>query len=105
MNKKFFGGIFLERENLRANGIYYPIKVDYYKIENYIEDKNEKIYGIEVVKTEYKENDTKIEVSKLNEISNKEEKIDKILNIFKNNKVTPIIAEDVARDLMYAINE
>ena len=100
MNKIFYGGIFMEEESLRENGIYYPIKIDYYKTE----ETNEKDifkYGIEIVKTEYKEENNNIEVNKMYKISNKEQEVDEILNILKTNQVTTISAEDIVSDFLY----
>ena len=55
--KNFFGSIFISRDKLAEAGINYPIKVEYYKIIN--EDKQTKpdklMYGIQIIKTEYKE--------------------------------------------------
>ena len=54
--KNFFGSIFINRDKLTEAGINYPIKVEYYKIIN--EDKqiksNKLIYGIQIIKTEYR---------------------------------------------------
>ena len=50
--KTFYGGTYIGKEILEENDIYYPIRLEYYKIEN------EKFYGIEVVKTEYKKEKT-----------------------------------------------
>ena len=81
--KTFFGGMFMNKENLRKEGILYPIKLEYYKIKD-LKSKND-IFGIEVVKTAYI-NDEKIENS--------------ILDILKRNEVTPVILEDVIEDLV-----
>ena len=32
--KTFFGGMFMNKENLRKEGILYPIKLEYYKIKD-----------------------------------------------------------------------
>ncbi len=102
MNKKFYGEIFMEEEKLKSNGIYYPIKINYYKIEENTKE-NEIKYGIEIVKTEYKDNEEKVEINKMYELSNKEKEIDKILDIFKNNQVTPVSADEIVSDLLYKI--
>ena len=50
----FFGGRFIEKEKLENEGIYHPIKLEYYKRineEEYIRGENNK-FGISVVKTE-----------------------------------------------------
>ena len=53
--KNFFGSIFINRDELREAGIEYPIKVEYYKITNEIPSRQKLIFGIQVIKTEYKE--------------------------------------------------
>ena len=92
-----------EVNELKRNGIYYPIKIDYYKIEEEVEKENGKKYGIEIVKTEYLDNKEKIETNKMYELSNKEKQIDEILRIFKENEVTPITAEEIISDLFVNI--
>ena len=90
----------MEEESLRENGIYHPIKIDYYKTE----ETNEKDifkYGIEIVKTEYKKENNNIEVNKIYKISNKEQEVEEILNILKSNQVTTIGAEDIVSDFLY----
>ena len=41
--RKFFGGLFIENELLHKEGIYHPIKLDYYKIINKNSSKKEKL--------------------------------------------------------------
>lgn len=55
-------------------------------------------FGINVVKTEYKKDDIKVENKKIQYLSNDEKKIEEILNILKENEVTPITIEDVLSD-------
>ena len=99
--KKFFGGMFIENEILRKEGIYHPIKLEYYKIENNNSQKNGELkYGLEVVKTEYYTNDVKIEKNQLEGLTNDENAIKKILNILKENKVTPIAMQDVIKEIL-----
>lgn len=99
--KKFFGGLFIEKEKLEEAGIYHPIKLEYYKrIDEKEEIKgNYRKYGISVVKTEYIPNSTKIENKDIKYICSDEEQIEKILEIFKENQVTPISVEDIICDL------
>lgn len=52
--KSFFGGTYLGKDKLENNNIYYPIRLEYYKTEEIDEFKS--VYGIEVVKTEYRDN-------------------------------------------------
>jgi len=98
--KTFFGSIFMEKEKLQEAGIGYPIKLEYYKIIN--EDeliKGEKAkYGVKIVKTEYLENDTKVEDKTIKYLSSNEQKINDILTILKENEVTPVCVQDVICD-------
>lgn len=98
--RTYFSSTFIEKEVLNEAGIYYPIKLDYYKIINEQEiNKQEKAkFGIHVVKTEYKQNDTKVENKKIPYVSDDEETIENILQILKENVVTPIAVEDILQD-------
>ena len=98
--KNFFGSIFINRDELREAGIDYPIKVEYYKITNEQEKikQNKLKYGIQIIKTEYKEK-IGVEQSKIEDITNDENEITKILYLMKNNEVTPIGLEDVILEI------
>ena len=95
--KNFFGSIFINRTKLREAGIDYPIKVEYYKIIEE-EEKIKEIYGIQVIKTEYREK-IGVEQNKMEHITNNEKEIDNILNLIKDNEVTPICLEDVINEI------
>ena len=92
--KNFFGSIFINRDELLEAGINYPIKVEYYKITNEPEKENKLLYGIQVIKTEYKEK-IGVEQNRIEHITNDESEITKILSLIKENEVTPIGLEDV----------
>ena len=92
--KNFFGSIFINRDELLEAGINYPIKVEYYKITNEPEKENKLLYGIQVIKTEYKEK-IGVEQNKIEHITNDESEITKMLSLIKENEVTPIGLEDV----------
>lgn len=93
--KKFYGGIFLDRDKLKKVGIFYPIKIEYYKIK---EEGKIDIFGIEVIKTEYKTNEVKIEKVNINRITYDENEANHILDLLKENEVTPVIAEEIVQD-------
>ena len=98
--KKFFGGMFIENEILRKEGIYHPIKLDYYKITNQEDENQDKLkYGLEIVKTEYYQNNVKIEKKLVKCLTNDEITIEKILNILKENRVTPVGTQDVIKEI------
>lgn len=92
----FYGGIYLEKKALHEAGIEHPIKLEYYKTVN----KEPKIFGIDIVKTEYKTNDIIKEEKHIKQISNDESKIERILKLFKSFTVTPISVQDVLEDLL-----
>ena len=98
--KNFFGSIFINRDRLKEAGIDYPIKVEYYKITNEQEKikQNKLIYGIQVIKTEYKDK-IGVEQEKIEHITNDESEITKMLDIIKENEVTPIGLEDVILEI------
>ena len=100
MLKNFYGSIFINRDKLLEAGINYPIKVEYYKIIN--EEKetklNKLLYGIQIIKTEYKDK-IGVEGNKIESITNEEKEVDKMLELMKTNEVTPIALEDVVIEL------
>lgn len=98
--KTFYTSTFIKKEELQEAGITYPIKLEYYKIINEDEImKGEKArFGIKVVKTEYRDEKTKIEEKEITYLSNDEKRIEEILNIFKENEVTPISVEEIIYD-------
>lgn len=97
----FFGGTFIRKEELEEAGIGYPIKLEYYKIinEDEFKKKDKSKYGIKVVKTEYIENNIKTEDETIKYLCSNEQKVDEILNILKENEVTPITTKDVISDI------
>ena len=98
--KNFYGSIFINRDQLREAGIDYPIKVEYYKIINEEEKikENKLIYGIQAIKTEYR-NKIGIEQKTIEHITNDESEIAKMLSLVKRNEVTPIGLEDVILEI------
>ncbi len=100
--KTFFGGTFLEKEKLEEEGIDHPIKFEYYKQinEDEINSEGKAKYGIQIVKTEYLPDDLKVETKCIKYITNDEVEEDRILNIFKESKVTIINSEEVLSDLL-----
>lgn len=100
--KTFYGDTYINREELQKIGINYPIKLKYYK--TYKDDTVENVvYGIEVVKRSYLEGNTNIEKRIIKNVNDDDSIINKILKILKENEVTPISAQEVIDDLLYAI--
>lgn len=98
MNKRLFGKIFLDPKELQMNGTFYPIIVEYYITENETEMSNLK-YGIEVVKTEFLDEEIK-EVNKIDNVCSNEAKTNEILSVLLNGEVTPTAVQDVLDDLL-----
>ena len=98
--KTFFGSTFIDREKLEEENINYPIKLEYYKIinEDELNKNNATKFGINIIKTEYIKENTKVEEKSIKYISNDEQKINEILDVLKQNKVTPISLEDIIID-------
>lgn len=98
--KVFCGETFVNMEKLKEAGLNNPIKLEYYKMVNENELKKQKIYGIKIIKKEYKRNGVITEEKEIKHLSNDETKIEKILHIFKENLVTPISVDDIVTDLL-----
>ena len=101
--KYFFGCTFMSREELANIGVEYPIKLEYYKTQTNEEDVknvNDIKYGIEVIKTSYIEEKVDVEKACIPEIIKDEAKVESMLNILKEHKVTPISAGDIIEDLL-----
>ena len=101
--KVLTGEIFIKKEKLEECGIFHPIKLDYYKEINNLDEKtnlNKAKYGILIVKTDYLDNDLKIEEKEINNLTNDEYTANRILKIFKDNQVTPINSEEILLDLV-----
>lgn len=97
--RKLFGETKVKLEEWNYQNYYDEFKVEYYKIENL--EKDNRRFGIEVLKkTKYK-NNVIIERRKIENFLNTEEKVDKLLKILKRNRVTPIAVEDVIDDLKF----
>lgn len=90
----------MNRDRLEEAGIKYPIKVEYYKVineEGKIKE-NKLIYGIQVIKTEYRDK-IGVEQEMVEHITNDENEITRILGLMKENEVTPIGLEDVILEI------
>lgn len=98
--KKFYGGVFINNKILKEAGIYHPIKLEYYKNINEQEKKNtmDSRFGISVVKTEYINKEIKIEEKEIKYLTNDEIKADYLLNVLKQNYVTPVGLDDILND-------
>ena len=92
--RTFFGGNFIKEEMLSEAGIYHPIKLEYYKRIK----ENKAKFGICIIKTEYKTKEKIIEEKEIKYLTNDEKRVNQVLNMLKENYVTPIGLEDVICD-------
>ena len=102
-NKRFlYGGILLDENELRTNNIYHNIEVEYYKTTNdkiSLFKRKQKVYGIEVVMREYVNGEVITSKEKISELTQKEESVEKVLEVLKRNVVTPTTFKEVIEDL------
>ncbi len=96
--KSFFGGTYVGKDTLENNNIYYPVRLEYYKTEKV--EKSKSVYGIEVVKTEYKDNQVNVENKVIDKVTDEEETIDRILEKFKTGEITPAVSEEMLEELL-----
>ena len=96
--KSFFGGTYLGKDTLAHNNIFYPIRLEYYKTEK-VED-YKSVYGIEVVKTEYKDSKVNVENKIIDKITYEEKTIDRILEQFRIGEITPAVSEEMVQELL-----
>lgn len=100
--KTFFGGKFIAKSKLEKEGIFYPIKLEYYKSIEKDENRPNNNYvkfEISVVKTEYIPDNIKIVSREVKDISTDESKIENLLAILKEKEVTPVAVEEIIKDL------
>ncbi len=74
------------------------IELEYYETHN-LAEKDERKYGIEVLKKHESYEKFNIESKIINNISNEENTINRLLEILMLNKVTPISVADVISDI------
>lgn len=98
--KTFYGSTFINKDLLKESNINHPIKLEYYKVinEDELQIRKSAKFGIDIIKTEYLEGDTKIENKTIKHLSNDEQRVNELLDALKNNQVTPVGLEDVIID-------
>lgn len=102
--KIFYGDVLLDVEDLSERNTKYPIELEYYKTKscrnNYINEEYE-VYGVEIVKKEHIGDEVLTESTCIDNITKNETTLDKIMEMLKNNSVTPVTLNDVISDLKY----
>lgn len=97
-SKSFFGKKVIDSSDSDEILADEKIELEYYETHNIAKD-NERKYGIEVLKRDIKHNKFNIESKIVNNISNEENKINRLLEILMINKVTPVSVDDVISDI------
>ena len=102
-SKTCYGMTYIENADIPNGNINHRIELEYYKIKkpkfNLLGKQNKK-YGIEIQKREYKNNSLNVETNSVNYITKSKEKVIKIINTLKEHKVTPVGLNDVLDDLL-----
>ena len=94
--KQFFGRVTIDKNDSEKKKK--KIELEYYETRNLTEI-NERKYGIEIIKKKEESEKFNIESKIVNNISSKEQEINRLLNILMANKVTPISVDDVISDI------
>lgn len=100
--KKLYGGIVLNEDELTESNSN-RIELEYYKISKKNKSKSTRksnLYGIEIVKKEYLGGKKLKEKNNICNVTNDENVINNILNILKNNQVTPIALNDIIQEVL-----
>lgn len=98
--KSFFDSIFLSKSTLEESGIYYPIKLEYYKIAS---KNKENKFGVEIVEIDYIDGNIRIGKEQIKNITNDEKEVENLLNILKEGEVTPVDLKYVLQDMLINI--
>lgn len=99
--RKFYGEVTVRVNNLNYEDYFYEFTVEYYKTLNEFNKTKNNKFGIELIKKIKIEKNEIIERKEINNFLDSEEKADKLLEILKRNKVTPISVEEVINDLQF----
>ena len=104
-NTKFlYGEVFLEAEDLKERSAKNPIELMYYKTRQSrknLTNQPYEIFGVEIIKKEYIGKEIQIESRSIENISRNEQTINKVMELLKNNTVTPVSLEDVIGDILH----
>ena len=96
--RKFYADVILNKEELKESDSN-RIELEYYKIAKNVK-KDQRTYGIEIVKTEYFNNKKIKESENIYNVTNNEDVINNLLSILKENQVTPIGLNDVVDEIL-----
>ena len=96
--KSFFGKTIIDSSDYEESNDNEKFELEYYETHN-MTGTCKKEYGIEIVKKRKKDEKFNIESKIINNISDEEKDVNKLLEILMLNKVTPITVDDVISDI------
>ena len=96
--KSLFGKAIIDSSDSEEIKDNEKIELEYYETRNMTE-KNERKYGIEVVKRRKQCEKFNIESKIVNNLSDKENEVNRLLEILMLNKVTPVSVDDIISDI------
>ena len=97
-SKSFFGRTVIDCSDSEDMKTDEKIELEYYETHN-LAEKSERKYGIEIIKRKEKSEKFNIESKVVNNLSNEEKVIDRLLEILMLNKVTPVSVDDIISDI------
>lgn len=97
-SKSFFGRTVIDCSDSEEMKTDEKIELEYYETHN-LAGKSERKYGIEIIKRKEKCEKFNIESKVVNNLSNEEKVIDRLLEILMLNKVTPVSVDDIISDI------
>lgn len=92
--KEFHSEQFLGEDMLSERNVKCPMRLTYYMNEQ----ENEHGFGIEVVKTEYREEGVKIESKKIDNLTKDKNSVNECLEKLSRGAVTPISVEEIVNE-------
>ena len=96
--KSFFGKTIIDSSDYEESNDNEKFELEYYETHN-MPGTCKKEYGIEIVKKRKQDEKFNIESKIINNISDEEKDVNKLLEILMLNKVTPITVDDVISDI------
>lgn len=93
--KKIYSSNYVAKEILDENNIDHPIKLDYYRIKD---EETEGMYGVEIIKTEYKETGIQRESKIVENVTSNEKQMNLFLENISKGLVTPAFIEEITNE-------
>ena len=109
-SKTYFGCAIIENEDLEESEIKHPLHLEYYRTESSslskygLTKREKKVYGVEVIKKDYLNKSIPyVEKYEVAHITKNLKEANKLIEMLKDNKVTPTHVDDIISDLKQII--